>query len=963
MPGAQAVDEDESLVFSTADGNALSVADVDATQLTVTLSVAHGTLALASTAGLTFADRAGDATMTFTGTAAAINAALGAGLAYAPAADYNGGDTLSVTTSDDGSLTDADTVAIAVTPVNDAPAGASAAFTVNEDSVFTFNAGHFGFADAAEGNDFLGVVIATIPAAGTILLDAVAVTAGMFVSAADIALGRLTFVPAPDATGAPYGGFAFQVRDDGGTGNGGQDTDQSPDMITFTVTALNDAPTNIVPPGAPAIGEDDALTFSTANGNALSVADVDATTLTVMLSVAHGTLTLASTAGLSFADGGGTADASMTFSGTAAAINAALGAGLTYNPAANFHGSDAISVVTTDNGQTGSGPVGTDSDSIAVGISPVNDAPSGTDSTITLDEDGTRILTQADFGFSDPLEGDGFAGVVITTLPTNGTLLLNGAALLVAETFVTAAQLAASQLVFQPDADENGAAYAALTFQVRDEGGTLNDGADTDPVARVMTINVTPDNDPPVAVDDMLAATEDMPVTYIAGQIVGNDTDVEGDARTIASVSGTTGGTAMLNGDGSVTFTPTPDFDGLAGFDYVVSDGNGGTDTGHVTIDVAAVDDAPVAVDDAIPALEGALTGGGALLANDSDPDSPLSILMVNGSAANVGQVITLASGSELRVLSDGRWDYRAIGGAFAATPDFFSGASNLYSYDSFTYRLAGGGTATVIVQIRGVDSADTLLGTAGDDVLTGGVGADYLDGCGGADVLQGGTGEDTIIVDGDDQVVEAAGGGYDNVAAKVSYALAAGQEVEVLSTTSNAGTAAIDLTGNAFGQVLVGNDGINRLDGGGGADQLVGLGGNDIFVVDSDDRVYEAGGGGLDRVEAIASFISAWARRSRSWRPPTRPRPDALNLGGNEFGQTLTGNAGANYLDGGGGADSWPGLAATMRSSSTRTTRSWRRSAAAMTMSRPRSATSSRPARRSRSSRPPTIMARRRST
>ena len=45
----------------------------------------------------------------------------------------------------------------------------------------------------------------------------------------------------------------------------------------------------------------------------------------------------------------------MTFSGTAAAINAALGSGLTYNPTANYNGPDAIAVLTTDNGQTGTG--------------------------------------------------------------------------------------------------------------------------------------------------------------------------------------------------------------------------------------------------------------------------------------------------------------------------------------------------------------------------------------------------------------------------------------------------------------------------------------------------------------------------------------------------------------------------------------------------------------------------------
>ncbi|MEA3013736.1 MAG: trimeric autotransporter adhesin, partial [Sphingomonadales bacterium] len=507
LPGPQSINEDASVTLSTGNGNALSVADVDATTLTVTLSVAHGTLTLASIAGLSFSggsDGTADASMTFSGTATAINAALGSGLTYNPNANFNGSDAISFTTTDGGQTgsgpvgTDSDTITIAIAAVNDAPAGTSNVFTVNEDSTFTFAEAHFGFTDPVEGDDFLGVVIATIPAAGTLLLDGVAVTAGQFVSLHDIALGKLTFAPAADASGTPYGSFTFQVRDDGGTGNGGQDTDQSPNTVTFSVTAVNDAPTNNVP-GGQTINEDASLTLSTGNGNAISVADVDATTLTVTLSVAHGTLTLASIAGLSFSGGSdGTADASMTFSGTPAAINAALGSGLTYNPTADFNGSDAISVVTTDGGQTGTGPVGTDSDSIAIGITAINDAPSGTSATIALNEDGARVLTQADFGFSDPAEGHGFAGVVITTLPANGTLLLNGAALLVAETFVTAAQLAAGQLVFQPDANENGAAYATLSFQVRDDGGTGNGGQDTDQSPNTLTFAVTAVNDSPV---------------------------------------------------------------------------------------------------------------------------------------------------------------------------------------------------------------------------------------------------------------------------------------------------------------------------------------------------------------------------------------------------------------------------------------------------------------------------------
>ena len=61
--------------------------------------------------------------------------------------------------------------------------------------------------------------------------------------------------------------------------------------------------------------------------------------------------------------------------------------------------------------------------------------------------------------------------------------------------------------------------------------------------------------------------------------------------------------------------------------------------------------------------------------------------------------------------------------------------------------------------------------------------------------------GNDTYYVDNaGDMVNEAAGGGTDQVLTSVSYTLAAGQEIEALSTTNSAGTGAINLTGNAFG-------------------------------------------------------------------------------------------------------------------------------------------------------------------
>ena len=72
--------------------------------------------------------------------------------------------------------------------------------------------------------------------------NGVAVTAGQFVSLANINSGLLKFTPAVNANGLNYASFTFQVQDSGGTVNGGVDLDQSPNTITVNVTAVNDAP-------------------------------------------------------------------------------------------------------------------------------------------------------------------------------------------------------------------------------------------------------------------------------------------------------------------------------------------------------------------------------------------------------------------------------------------------------------------------------------------------------------------------------------------------------------------------------------------------------------------------------------------------------------------------------------------------------------------------------------------------
>ena len=137
----------------------------------------------------------------------------------------------------------------------------------------------------------------------------------------------------------------------------------------------------------------------------------------------------------------------------------------------------------------------------------------------------------------------------------------------------------------------------------------------------------------------------------------------------------------------------------------------------------------------------------------------------------------------------------------------------------------------------------------------------------------------------------------------------AAGASIELLSTTANGGTGTINLTGNALGQAIVGNNGSNNLVGGGGDDALVGLGGNDVMYVDFTDTVFEDVGGGNDQVLAFTSFMLTAGAEIELLATTNNAGTANLNLTGNEFGQAVVGNAGGNVLDGKGGLDALVGL------------------------------------------------------
>lgn len=222
-----------------------------------------------------------------------------------------------------------------------------------------------------------------------------------------------------------------------------------------------------------------------------------------------------------------------------------------------------------------------------------NTAPIAVDDSISVARDAAAtsiaVLANDTDPESDPLTITG------TSSPAHGTV-----------------SFSAGQVSYTPAAGYVGT--DSFTYTITDGFG----GSDT----ATVTITIgSGGNRPPVAAND---SAQTPPATPVRIPVLGNDSDPDGDGLSITSVGTPGRGTAVINSDGTVTYTPAAGFEGNDVFSYVISDGRGGTATAQVTVQVGAGANAPpVARDDVI----GVFKGGGVdipVLDNDSDPDGDL---------------------------------------------------------------------------------------------------------------------------------------------------------------------------------------------------------------------------------------------------------------------------------------------------------------------------------------------------
>ncbi|MFM5604105.1 retention module-containing protein [Aeromonas caviae] len=552
--------------------------------------------------------------------------------------------------------------------------------------------------------------------------------------------------------------------------------------IHLDVSPVNDAPVNVLPSTPQVAQEDKPFVIQ-----GLQVKDVDAGNgiMEVRLSVEHGTLTLPAGSGVTLT-GNGTGDVVLT--GTLADLNALLSGGVTYQGDPDFHGNDALTMVTDDRGNTGSGGALSDTDVLPILVQPVNDAPVNQLPTTPQVAQEDQPFTIHGLQVSDVDAGNSPLSVTLSVL--HGTLeLVAGSGVTVSGSCSNTLVLSGSQdainallaggVTYQGEQDFNG--QDALTMVTNDLGNTGSGGplSDTD----VLPIEVEPVNDAPVTqVPGSLQVKEDGSLSLTGISVKDVDAGsapismvlrVEHGVLTLLGAAGAVSvqgaGTSVvtlvgslddLNGllAGNLHYEPARDFWGQDNLSITTSDqgntGAGGvlTDSAQIAIQVTAEPDDPqlgVGTHD-ILALQGAWVPLNLSASVVNPAPGELSVRIQNLGSAQVvdehGQSVGHADGNDWLLPMDQSVpiylkDLPAGDHALTLSAESSLGGGTLSSAtETITIHSQSGH------DLLGSDQGDWLFGSSGNDRLLGGMGDDVLRGGQGNDILTGGAGSDLFV-------------------------------------------------------------------------------------------------------------------------------------------------------------------------------------------------------------------------
>jgi len=449
---------------------------------------------------------------------------------YTPAPDFNGGDTFSYTIDDGAGGQATATVTVAIGAANDAPIATPDAASVLEDGNVTID---------VVAND-------TDPDGDAITIAGVTAAAHGAVSVLDA--HQVIYAPAENFHGSDS--FTYIVIDPSGA--------TARALVTIDVIGVNDAPVAIGDTAG--LEEDTAVTVDVV-GNDFDV-DGDVLSIASITQPSHG---------------------------FAMVIDARR---VTYMPAPNFHGPDALTYTISD------GHGGQATAELAFDVGSVNDAPTAVADAASLDED-TAVTVDVVANDAD-VDGDALT-VTGLTPPAHGAATITDG----------------HHVTYVPAPNFHGA--DALTY-------TISDGIAE--ATATLAFDVAGVNDTPVATDDAVSLDED---AQVAIDVVANDTDVDGDALTVVSVAPPAHGAAAIGDASHVSYTPAANYHGGDSFSYTVDDGHGGVASATVTLAIAAVNDAPVATALSATAFDDSPVTI-ALAASDVDGD-PLTFAIVTAPA------------------------------------------------------------------------------------------------------------------------------------------------------------------------------------------------------------------------------------------------------------------------------------------------------------------------------------------
>lgn len=563
-------------------------------------------------------------------------------LSYTPATNSTGTATITVVLRDDGGTLDggrdtsaAMTFTITVTAVNDAPTFTKGPDqTVIEDAVgvqtVTGWATSLSRGAANESAQTLKFVVTgnTNPALFR-TLPAIS-------SPANSTTGVLTYATAANANG--FADITILLEDNGGTASGGANR-SAEQTFRINVTPVNDAPT-ITVPAAQTTNEDTSKLIP-----AITVADLEATTFEVNLSVARGQLTLGTVTGLMFQNGTTNGSATLRIQGNRTDVNTALQT-LNYLPNLDVSGTDTLTAIVSDLGATGTGGTLTASKTVALTIKPINDAPVRTAGTLTpinvLEDSATGSAVT--LGLNSLTYSPGPTTAIdevappapavaqrltykITAIPNFVTLFKSdGTTSVKRNGVVTATELQGLQ--YRTVANLFGT--GELRFAVTDNGVVALPNRNS--LAETLSITVTPVSDAPTITNIAdVAIDEDKSTTAIAFKIDDAEDKLTSlSALTVTATSSNIGlvpntGTNIVLGGSlgnrTILLRPLANQFGSTTITVTVTDSNLMTTTETFVLTVRPINDAPVVTVATLSVLEYTANGVVVGTVSVTDPD------------------------------------------------------------------------------------------------------------------------------------------------------------------------------------------------------------------------------------------------------------------------------------------------------------------------------------------------------